>query len=123
MSAFHDIYDPPPAPVALAPRRDEPLSFTRGDLACLLTLCTLLCVAAGLAWPGEPGMAVVSALGGSLVVLESWFTALGLLHKAGALGLRARWSVFLAALLPWIFGLGMAAMLILGLFWITDRLT
>jgi hypothetical protein len=123
MSATHDIYDPPPAPVAFEPPRAEPLTYTWGDLACLVTLFTLLGAAAAAAWWSEPTMALLTALGGSLVVLESWFTALEFLHRAGPLSLRARWTVFLAALLPWLVGLGIAASLILGLFWITDLLT
>lgn len=123
MSATHDIYDPPPAPVALDPPRAEPLTYTWGDLACLVTLFTLLCVSAAAVWWSEPAMALLTAVGGSLVVLESWFTALGFLHRAGPLGLRARWTVFLAALLPWLAGLGIAGTLILSLFWITDLLT
>jgi len=30
--------------------------------------------------------------------------------------------VFLAALIPWLIGLGIAATLMLGLFWVSDRL-
>jgi hypothetical protein len=118
---MYDIYDPPPAPVRLNPKA-EPLVFTAGDLVCLFTLCSLLCVAALYAWPADPGMAVMTALGGSLVILESWFTALGFLHRATPLGLRARWTIFLAALLPWIIGLGIAASLMLGLFYLSDTI-
>ena len=34
-----------------------------------------------LAWRSEPTVAIVTAVGGSLVILESWFTALGFLHR------------------------------------------
>jgi hypothetical protein len=123
MSTTHDIYDPPPAPVPLAPPRPEPLTYTWGDLVCLLTLCSVLFISAGMAWPSEPVMVLLTALGGSLVILESWVTALGFLHRAKPLGLRARWTIFLAALVPWLVGLGISATLILGLFWITDLFT
>lgn len=119
---MHDIYNPPPAPVPWNPK-PEPLVFTWGDLACLITLCTLLCVVAMAAWPSEPTMVLLTALGGSLVILESWFTALGFLHRFKPLGLRARWTIFLAALIPWLIGLGIAATLMMSLFWFSDRLT
>jgi hypothetical protein len=118
---MHDIYDPPPAPVPYNPKA-EPLVFTWGDLVCLVLLCTLLCAAAALAWPSEPTMALMTSLGGSLVILESWFTALGFLHRFKPLGLRARWTIFLAALIPWLIGLGIAATLMLSLFWFSDLL-
>jgi hypothetical protein len=118
---MHDIYNPPPAPVPYNPK-PEPLIFTTGDLVCLITLFALLFGVSAVAWRSEPTMAVVTALGGSLVILESWFTALGFLHRFKPLGLRARWTVFLAALIPWILGLGIAAALMLGLFWFSDRL-
>ena len=81
----------------------------------------MLIVTAMLAWTAEPAMALVTALAGSLVILESWFTALGFLqYRRRSLGLRARWTVFLAALVPWLVGLGVAATLMLGLFLISD---
>ena len=99
---MHDIYDPPPAPVPLQPEGTSRLVFTWGDLVCLVTLCgPLLCV-----MPrhrrgrSEPMMAMLTAVGGSLVILESWFTALGFLHRCRPLRLRARWTIFLAAWCP-----------------------
>lgn len=119
---MYDIYDPPPAPVPWNPPKAEPLVFTWGDLVCLITLCTLLCGASAVAWESEPTMALLTAAGGSLVILESWFTALGFLHRCKPLGLRARWTIFLAALIPWLIGLGIAATLMLSLFWFSDLL-
>ncbi len=119
---MHDIYDPAPAPLSWNPPKADPLVFTGGDLVCLVTLCLVLVVAAMLAWTAEPAMAIVTALAGSLVILESWFTALGFLHRRRSLGLRARWTVFLAALIPWLVGLGIAATLMLGLFLVSDWL-
>ena len=117
---MRDIYDPPPAPVAWNPPKPEPLLYTTGDLACLAVLFALLFVVSMLLWRSEPAMALATALGGALVILESWFTALGFLHRRRSLGLRARWTVFLAALVPWLFGLGIAAMLMLSLFLVSD---
>ena len=120
MSTVHDIYDPPPAPVAWNPPKAEPLVYTSGDLVCLVLLFTLLLTASVLLWLSEPAMAIATALGGALVILESWFTALGFLHRRRSLGLRARWTVFFAALVPWLVGLGIAATLMLGLFLVSD---
>jgi hypothetical protein len=120
LQAMHDIYDPPPAPISWNPPKADPLVFTTGDLVCLVSLCLLLAVTAMVAWTAEPAMAIVTALAGSLVILESWFTALGFLHRRRSLSLRARWTVFLAALIPWLVGLGVAASLMLGLFLVSD---
>jgi hypothetical protein len=117
---MHDIYDPPPAPMAWKPPEAERLVYTTGDLVCLSLLCALPLAASALAWSSEPTVAVFTALGGTLVILESWFTALGFLHRRRSLGLRARWTIFLAALVPWLVGLGFAATLIMGLFLFSD---
>jgi hypothetical protein len=119
---MHDIYDPPPAPVPWNPPQPERLVYTVGDLVCLVTLCALLFAASLFAWRGEPTVAILTALGGMLVILESWFTALGFLHRSHSLGLRARWTIFVAALVPWVVGLGVAALLIMGLFRLSDWL-
>jgi len=119
---MHDIYDPPPAPISWNPPKSDPLVFTTGDLVCLVLLCVLLVGIAAMAWAAEPAMALVTALAGSLVILESWFTALGFLHRRHSLSLRARWTVFFAALVPWLVGLGVAATLMLGLFLVSDWL-
>ncbi len=52
----------------------------------------------GLAHRAE--LALATAAAGSLVILESWFTALGFLHRCPPLRLKARWMIFLAALVP-----------------------
>jgi hypothetical protein len=118
----HDIYDPPPAPLAWNPPQPERLYYTTGDLVCLLLLFAVLFAGSLLAWSNEPTVALFTALGGALVILESWFTALGFLHRRRSLSLRARWTIFLAALVPWLIGLGIAAMLIMGLFLVSDWL-
>jgi hypothetical protein len=120
---MHDIYNPPPAPIPWDPPKPERLVFTAGDVVVLVVLCALLFAASLAAWRAEPMVALITALGGTLVILESWFTALGFLHRRRSLGLRARWTVFLAALVPWLVGLGIAAMLMIGLFMVSDWLS
>lgn len=116
----HDIYDPPPAPIPWAPPKAEPLHWTAGDLAVLASFSVLIVTASGLAWTIEPTMALLIFLGGTLVIVESWFTALGFLHRR-PIDLGGRWKIFLAALIPWVLGLGLAAALMLGLFYLSDR--
>jgi hypothetical protein len=119
---MHDIYDPPPAlEQDFNPPKSGPLIFTRGDFLCLVGLCALLSVVSLTAWRTEPALALATAAAGSLVILESWFTALGFLHRAAPLRLKARWMIFLAALVPWLVGLGVAVSVMLSLFWVFDR--
>jgi len=119
---MHDIYDPPPVPqVDWAPAKAEPLSFTRGDLFCLIALCSGLFLIALIAWSNEPILALISAGAGALVILESWLTALGFLHRCPPVSLKLRWTIFLAAIVPWLVGLSIAVGLILCLYWISDR--
>ncbi|WP_435016771.1 hypothetical protein TA3x_004347 [Tundrisphaera sp. TA3] len=117
---MHDIYDPPPAPIPWAPPEAEPLHWTAGDLTVLASLGVLVVVGSLLAWRVEPTLALLILMGGALVIVESWFTALGFLHRRPIGELGARWKIFLAALLPWLFGLGFAAALMLGLFQLSD---
>ncbi len=56
------------------------------------------------------------------MILESWFTALGFLHRCPPVSLKLRWTISLAALIPWLVGLGFAVCLMLCLFWISDHL-
>jgi hypothetical protein len=121
MTAMHDIYDPPPAPIPWAPPEPEPLNWTAGDLTILATFGVLILVASALAWQIEPTLTFLILLGGALVIVESWFTALGFLHRRPLTSLRERWKIFLAALVPWVLGLGLAAALMLGLFYLSDR--
>jgi hypothetical protein len=120
MTTMHDIYDPPPAPIPWAPPKAEPLNWTAGDLTVLATFSVLIAGAAALAWQVEPTMAFLILVGGALVIVESWFTALGFLHRR-PVELGGRWKIFLAALVPWLLGLGLAAALMLGLFYLSDR--
>lgn len=119
---MHDVYDPPPVPEIEweAPRR-EPLDVSRGDVACLVGLCLALFAISAAFWRDEPAVAVIAAGAGSLIVLESWITALGYFRRRPPLSLRARWTVFLAALVPWVVGVGAAVAFLLGVFWASDR--
>ncbi len=117
---MHDIYDPPPAPIAWNPPQPEPLIWTRADVACLAVFGVMLAIASRLAWSVEPTLAALVILGGALVILESWFTALGFLHLRPSESLSGRWIIFLAALAPWLIGLGVAATLMMGLFYVSD---
>jgi hypothetical protein len=119
---MHDIYDPPPAPVPWNPPPSPPMRLTRGDMACLAALVVLLAFASGIASTIEPTLAILITVGGSLVILESWYTALGFLHRQPAGSLTRRWTIFLAALVPWVAGLGIAAALMAGLFLLSDML-
>ena len=120
MTSAHDIYDPPPAPIPWAPPEAEPLNWTAGDVSVLSTLGALILLAAGFAWRVEPTVAGLILVGGALVLIESWFTALGFLHRR-PVTLGGRWKIFLAALVPWVLGLGLAAAMMLGLFYLSDR--
>src|SRR5437763_1080861 len=117
---MHDIYDPPPVPASYGPPKPKPLVYTTGDLAWLVALCALLFAASLLAWTFEPTLALLVSTGGALVVLESWFTALGFLNRRPSALFKHRWFIFLAALVPWLVGLGIAATLMMGLFLISD---
>lgn len=119
---MHDVYDPPPAPeIDWEGPRAEPLIVSRGDLVCLASLCLLLFFASAAFWRSEPVVAVIAAGAGSLIVLESWLTALGSIHRRPPMGLKARWTVFLAALVPWLVGVSAAVAFLLALFWASDR--
>ena len=118
---MYDIYDPPPALTEdYVPPKPERLVFTTSDLLCLVGLCTVLFAGSVLAWQSEPELALATAAAGSLVILESWFTALGFLHRTRPLKLKLRWLIFLAAIVPWLVGLGVAVSAMLMLFWISD---
>ena len=116
----HDIYDPPPAPIPWAPPEAEPLTWTAGDLTVLATFSSLVLAASAMALRVDSTMALLIFVGGALVIAESWFTALGFLHRRPLAGMGGRWKIFLAALVPWVLGLGLAALLMIGLFQLSD---
>ena len=117
---MHDIYNPPPAPVAWTPPPAEPLRWSRGDLSCLAALCLPLALAISLSWSYDPTLGLCVTIGGAFVVLESWFSGLTFLHRHPDARPLGRWVIFLAALLPWLVGLGLAGLLMLGLFTASD---
>jgi hypothetical protein len=118
---MHDIYDPPPAlEQEWTPPRRDPLIFRTGDLMCLVGLCAILFGVSVVGWRTEPELAIATAAAGALVILESWLTALNFLRRCKPLGLKARWTIFMAALLPWLAGLGVAVLVMVSLFWISD---
>ena len=121
---MHDIYDPPPAlEQEWTPPKREPLIFTIGDLMCLVGLCSVLFAASVVGWATEPELAIATAAAGALVILESWLTALNYMHRCRPLRLKARWTIFLAAMVPWLVGLGIAVTVMLSLFWVSDLMS
>ena len=120
MTSQHDIYDPPPSGTSWMPPRHEPLYFTRSDLLCLVVMAGLVLIGSVLAFVYEPLLGALALIGGSLVVLESWYTALGFLSRRPTEYDWQRVVIILAALLPWLFGLGLSAALMIGLFYLTD---
>jgi hypothetical protein len=122
-SLMRDIYDPPPVPEQeLPPTRPDGFVLTRGDLVVVTVLCVLPFAASLLAWYTEPELAIATGTAGALVILESWFTAMTYMHRRSRLvGLKVRWTIFLAALLPWVIGVGVTIASILGLFWVADH--
>ncbi|HEY2159276.1 MAG TPA: hypothetical protein VGH33_26860 [Isosphaeraceae bacterium] len=121
MSTAHDIYDPPPAPVPLAPT-PERIAWTTGDLVVLISLVVVAIALAIWAWTVEPSLAVLVLIGAAIVIVESWSTALGFLHRHRRLaGRGGRWTIFAAALVPWLLGIALATALMMGLFLLLDR--
>jgi hypothetical protein len=120
MTTLHDIYDPPPAPVPLAPPPPARLRWTSSDLGILVGLIALVLALAVWAWTIEPMLAGLALIGGTVVIVESWSTALTFLDRRPWMGVNGRWKIFAAALVPWLVGLALAAALMLGLFRIAD---
>lgn len=117
---MRDIYDPPPAPVALGTPASERMIWTKTDYACLATFGLIVAAGSLLASLFEPTLAILTALGGTLVFVESWYTAVAYLHRHPAASMKLRWITFVAALVPWTVGLGVAAGAMLILFKISD---
>ena len=78
---MHDIYNPPPAPMAYAPAPPAPVSWTVADLAFLLGLCVPLGFASVMAWRYDVSLALCVMVGGGFVVVESWLSGLTFLHR------------------------------------------
>ncbi len=114
-----DLYNPDPVTWEAPPAPQR--TWTRADLIGLLLLQTgWLILVTPLLWILDWDVAGLIALGGGLVILESWSTSLDYLQRHPDLTLRRRVLVFLSALIPWILGLGVAALLMLGLLHLTD---
>jgi hypothetical protein len=120
ISTTRDIYDPPPAPVPLAPPAPEPITWRPGDLAVLGALIVLAVAGAAWAWTVEPSLAVLVLIGAAIVIVESWSTALGFLHRQPTVGDRGRWRIYVAALVPYVLGIALAAGIMMGLFRLAD---
>ena len=120
MSTAHDIYDPPPAPVPLAPT-PERIAWKTSDLAVLIAMVAIALSLAAWAWTVEPSLAVLVLIGAAIVIVESWSTALGFLHRHRLAGSGGRWTIYIAALVPWLLALGLATALMMGVFLLLDR--
>lgn len=122
ISSMGDIYDPPPAPIPFNAPPEPRLSLSSSDMLFLGGLALGVLVASIVAGWFEPSLAILVGVGGSMVILESWFTAVGFLSRKNTRNLRRRAVIFLAALLPWLIGLGIAAILMNLMFYVSDRL-
>jgi len=121
MNTTRDIYDPPPSQTSWLPPRSEPLRFTQADLICLVILEAIVLAGAVGALFYDALLGILVFVGGTLVVVESWYTALGFLNRRhpNARPWR-RVGIIAAALVPWVVGLGLSATLMIGLFVLTD---
>jgi hypothetical protein len=118
---MRDIYDPPPAPEIYESPAPERIRWTRADVLWLACVCAILLLGAAWAWLIEPALGVGISIAGLVVILESWFSALTFLHRHPQDRPLGRGVIFLAALVPWLIGIGGAAALMIGLFWASDR--
>lgn len=118
---MRDIYNPPPAPIAYDPPGPEPLGITGTDFLWLAALLGILAAVSVTAWKFEPMLGAWVSVGGLFVILESWFSGLSFLRRHPKDRPTSRWLIFLAAMIPWFLGLGFAATLMQGLFWIADH--
>ncbi len=125
MTATHDIYNPPPAPIPLIPAPPEPIRWCLADLAALAALAFPVYLAAAWAWSIDLTLGLWVTIAGVFMILESWLSGLTFLYRhPDARGLRGvrRWMVFFTALSPWLLTLGFGVALMLGLFVLSDSL-
>lgn len=120
MSTVQDLYDPAPSCTSWLPVEPEPIPFGRGDLAVLIGLAATWAVVTVPAWLFEPMLGLLAMVGGALILLESWFTALGYLHRQPRQTPSRRALIMVAAFVPWLAGLGLAALLMWALFALSD---
>ena len=121
---MHDIYDPPPALEQewTPPRRGAAdLHDGRPVLPCRAV--RLLFSAAVLAWHSEPELAIATAAAGCAGDPGKLAHRGGLPASLPAIGTQTRWTIFLAALIPWLVGLGITVTVMLSLFWVSDLIS
>ena len=118
---MRDIYDSTPAPVSFNLPESEPLHLTGMDITFLTVGCVLVLTLSLAAWFLDGTVSLFVAVGGGLVVLESWHTALLFLQRHEQIDRRSRLVIHMASLVPWLLILGSAALAMLGLFWISDH--
>lgn len=120
---MRDIYDPQPPTSSWDTPRTESIAYTKADVACLIGLCLAVLAASWWAWSIDETVGFGITVGGIFVILESWFSAMSFLHRHPSVRPVGRWVIVLAALIPWIIGLGFAAALMVGLFTVSDWLS
>lgn len=118
---MRDIYDSSPAPLAVNLPVNEPLHLTGVDFAFLIVLSATVLVLSLGGWLLDGTVSLFIALGGALVIFESWHTALMFLQRHQVEDRQTRVFIHLVALVPWIVVLGSAALAMMGLFWISDH--
>lgn len=117
-----DIYDSTPLQISVNMPETAPLRPTRHDTVFLSVVLSLVLFLSLWAFFLDTSVSILIALGGCLVVLESWHTALLFLERREAESGRPRLLIHIGALLPWVMILGSAALVMLGLFWLSDYL-
>jgi len=117
-----DIYDATPLQVSVNMPETVPLRPTRQDklfLALVLAIVLFLSLSAFFV---DTSVSLFIAFGGCLVVLESWHTALLFLERNEPDANQPRLLIHIGALMPWLLILGSSALVMLGLFWLSDYL-
>lgn len=123
LGARRNLFNPSPVSRPLSKPVRHPLRPLKADLGWLaMVVAILLIVVTATVWLVDEILGLLVGLGGLLVLLESWFTGLGYLERRPLSPTRDRWSIHFAALIPWIIGLGLAALLMTGLFFLSDWL-
>ncbi len=112
----------PPSPIRGTPSRGDDQSVTKSDLLWLAGLFALMFGLAASAWAIAPVLGIGAIIGGLFVALESWFSGLTFLRRHPSARPMGRGLIFLAALVPWLIGLGFTAALMWGLFLISDMM-
>ncbi|ADV63309.1 hypothetical protein Isop_2742 [Isosphaera pallida ATCC 43644] len=123
LGARRNLFNPSPVSRPLSKPVRHALRPLKADLVWLMMMVTLLLIVAAVTvWLVDATLGLLVGMGGLLVLLESWFTGLGYLERRPQLPTRDRWSIHFAALVPWMIGLGLAALLMTSLFLLSDWL-